>query len=72
MNGDDSPLLHFTYRQREVLGLLTEGLSNKVIAGKLDIREVTVKLHLKNIYKLLGAQNRTHAVHIALKLGWSA
>lgn len=69
---NESPLLHLTYRQREVLDLLTEGLSNKAIAKKLGIQEVTVKLHLKNIFKLLGAQNRTQAVRIALKLGWSA
>ena len=74
-NGDvngENPLLHLTYRQREVLDLLTEGQSNKVIAGNLNIQEVTVKMHLKNIFKMLGAQNRTQAVRIALKLGWSA
>lgn len=68
----ENPLLRLTYRQREVLDLLTEGLSNKSIANKLGIQEVTVKLHLKNIYKLLKVQNRTQAVRTALRLGWSA
>ncbi len=69
---NDNPLLHLTYRQREVLDLLTEGMSNKSIANKLGIQEVTVKLHMKNIFKMLHAENRTQALRIALKLGWAA
>ena len=59
-------LAQLTFRQTEVLDLLTEGLPNKVIADRLGVEEVTVKQHLKIIYKALGARNRTHAAAITL------
>ena len=52
-------------REREVLRGLTEGLSNKEIALKLDLQEVTVKLHVKTLSRTLNARNRTHAAMIA-------
>lgn len=66
----DNPLRQMTKRQIEVLGLLTRGLTNKVIADKLGIEEVTAKLHVKNILHKIGAKNRTEAVRKALDLGW--
>ena len=68
----DSPLRQLTNREREVLALLTKGLSNKEIAKRLDVREITVKVHLTGIFKKLGASNRTQAVKIAMQLGWEA
>ena len=48
-------------REREVLQLAADGLSNKEISKKLFISEVTVKLHLRHIYRKLGVRNRTEA-----------
>jgi DNA-binding NarL/FixJ family response regulator len=52
-------------REREVLGGLCKGLSNKEIALDLDLREPTIKLHVKALCRKLGARNRTHAAMIA-------
>ncbi len=68
----DNPLRQLTNREREVLALLTKGLSNKEIAKQLSVREITVKVHLTGIFKKLGAANRTQAVKIAMQLGWEA
>jgi ATP/maltotriose-dependent transcriptional regulator MalT len=50
-----------TPREREVLRLAVEGLSNREIAGRLFISEVTVKVHLRHIYEKLGVRNRMEA-----------
>lgn len=52
-------------REVEVLRGLTEGKSNKEIARDLNIREPTVKLHMKTLYRKIGATNRTQAAMIA-------
>ena len=49
-------------REREVLQLLTDGLSNRQIAAKLCVAESTVKAHLDNIYRKLGVNSRTQAI----------
>ena len=54
-----------TRRESEVLDGLCRGLSNKEMGRELDLREVTVKLHVKTLCRKLGARNRTHAVTIA-------
>jgi two-component system, NarL family, nitrate/nitrite response regulator NarL len=59
-----------TGREGEVLENISRGLSNKEIARELGIEEVTVKLHLRNVYRKLGAKNRAHAVQIAHQRGW--
>jgi DNA-binding NarL/FixJ family response regulator len=48
-------------RQREVSELLVEGLSNAQIAGRLYLKESTIKQHLRAVYKVLGVRNRTEA-----------
>jgi DNA-binding NarL/FixJ family response regulator len=58
-----------THREVEVLGRVAAGKSNKLIAADLDISEETVKTHMKSILPKLNAQDRTHAVMIALKRG---
>ena len=62
-----SPLYgrQLTQRQREVLGLLRDGHSNKQIARKLDLSEGTVKVHCLAIFRELGVANRTQAALIA-------
>jgi len=57
-----------TKRQMEVLTLLAEGKTNKEIARILKISDTTVKTHTTTIFRQLGAENRTQAVHLALQL----
>lgn len=56
-------------REIDVLRLIAEGNSNKLIADRLSIGEATVKSHVANILSKLGANDRTHAVTIGLKRG---
>ncbi len=58
-----------TRRELEVLHLLAEGLSNAQIAGQQHISTGTVKTHVQNLYKKLGAKNRTQAINIGRKRG---
>ena len=57
-------------REIEVLKLIAAGTSNKIIAAELSLAETTVKTHVQNILLKLGANDRTHAVTIALKRGY--
>jgi DNA-binding NarL/FixJ family response regulator len=66
---DPSRMFDLSPRELEVLGQLFKGLSNKVIAAKLDIEESTVKLHLRTLFKKLGVNNRTEAVIVARDSG---
>lgn len=63
--GDSS----LTSREIDVLQLIAEGNANKVVADRLAITEDTVKAHVRNILSKLAANDRTHAVTIALKRG---
>jgi DNA-binding NarL/FixJ family response regulator len=58
-----------TDREVEVLGLIADGKSNKQIAYDLSINEETAKTHVKNILAKLHANDRTHAVTLALRRG---
>ena len=58
-----------TERETEVLNLIAAGNANKQIADMLSIGEATVKARVTNILSKLGANDRTHAVTIALKRG---
>jgi DNA-binding NarL/FixJ family response regulator len=66
----DSPLNRLTDREAEVLRLLIAGKTNKEIAITLGLQEITVKIHLRNSYKKIGAGNRADAVRIAYESGW--
>jgi DNA-binding NarL/FixJ family response regulator len=63
--GDDS----LTARELEVLRLIRDGHRNKQIADHLAISETTVNFHIKNLVDKLQANDRTHAVTIALRRG---
>jgi DNA-binding NarL/FixJ family response regulator len=65
-HGTDEAL---TPREVDVLRLIAAGNSNKRVADKLSIGEASVKSHVENILSKLGANDRTHAVTIALKRG---
>jgi DNA-binding NarL/FixJ family response regulator len=56
-----------TAREREILQLLADGMSNADVAGKLYISQETVKSHVRHILSKLEADTRTHAVAIALR-----
>ncbi len=58
-----------TAREREVLGLLAEGLANKAIAARLGISEHTAKFHVNAILGKLGAESRAAAIVKAARLG---
>lgn len=62
-----APPVELTGREREVLFLLTEGLTNKDIAGRLQVSARTVNFHLDNIYSKLGVNTRTEAAIYALR-----
>jgi DNA-binding NarL/FixJ family response regulator len=57
-------------RQREVLQLVAEGFSNREIAVRMSLSELTVKSYVEEILQQLGARNRAHAALIAMKRHW--
>jgi DNA-binding NarL/FixJ family response regulator len=58
-----------TDRELQVLQLIREGNRNKQIADRLSIAEATVHFHIKNLVAKLGANDRAHAVSIAIRRG---
>ncbi len=56
-----------TEREREVLRLVADGLSNKQVARRLGISERTVKYHINSVMTKLGADNRAQAVAVAVR-----
>lgn len=66
---DDNNASRLTSRQQEILPLLAEGMPNKQIANTLGVTEGTIKQHLKDLFRRLGASNRTQAVKEARRLG---
>jgi len=64
------PLHLLTRRECQVLQLLSEGQSNRMIAETLVISEKTVKNHVSNILQKMEVNDRTQAVVMAIKNGW--
>ncbi len=61
-------LPELTPREREILTLLVSGQSNKEIARTLDLQEITVKFHVRNIFRKLNVRNRVEATNAARRL----
>ena len=57
-------------RQKQLILMLDQGLSNKDIADKLTISEHTVKVHFWRLFRRLGVNSRTQALHFARTNGW--
>jgi DNA-binding NarL/FixJ family response regulator len=66
LNGKDRDEM-LTAREREILQLLADGMSNADVAGRLFISQETVKSHVRHILAKLEASTRTHAVATALR-----
>jgi DNA-binding NarL/FixJ family response regulator len=64
-----TPWRELTRRQRDVLALISEGKSNKLIADALNMSESTVKAHVKQIIRRLNVANRTQAALLATRTG---
>jgi len=56
-------------RRRMILGLVAEGLSNREIAQRTHLSELTVKGYVEDILRSLGARNRVHAAVLAIRRG---
>jgi DNA-binding NarL/FixJ family response regulator len=65
-----NPFDILTERERQVLQLASEGLTNKGIASALQISEHTVKFHLSSLYSKLGVVSRTEAIRFGIRQGW--
>mgnify|MGYP000901107605 CR=1 FL=1 len=65
----NSPVSHLTARERDILDMIVDGAPNKVIARALTLQEVTVKAHLRNMFRKLGVSNRTEAAKVAIVAG---
>ena len=69
VDDDDGPFSELTPREMEILCLLADGQSNKLIARNLGISDGTVKLHVKAILRKLGIHSRVEAAVIAVEQG---
>ncbi len=69
--GQGSDLYLLTPRQREVLQLLAEGLSNQKIAKQLNISVKTVETHRSNMMNKLDVSSKTELIKYALRKGWA-
>jgi len=68
-HSDEAELAQLTERERDVLGLIARGLSNRQIADSLHITEGTVKGHVSNVLSKLHLQDRTQAALFAVRRG---
>jgi DNA-binding NarL/FixJ family response regulator len=67
---EDSAFHRLTEREVEVLRLLIAGKSNKQIGLDLGLQEITVKIHLRNAYRKIGASNRADVVRLSYEHGF--
>lgn len=56
------PVATLTAREQQLMRLLAQGLHNKQLAHSLELSEATIKFHIRNIYRKLGARNRVQAI----------
>jgi len=66
--GNALPPVALTPRQEEIRRLLSQAMSNKMIAGTLGISEATVKNHVTEIFKVLNVTNRTQAAQMRIEV----
>ncbi|MYM42211.1 response regulator transcription factor [Duganella qianjiadongensis] len=69
VSNSDEHAFKLNDRQREIMALLVKGLSNKEIALQLGLAEITIKVHVSALFRLLGVVNRTQAVIAIRQLG---
>ena len=67
--GESEAMQSLSPREREILGLIARGDSNKLIARELDIAETTVKIHVQHILRKLGLSSRVQAAVYAVRQG---
>lgn len=65
-------LKHLTRREREIMALIAQGLSNAAIAVRLALSEKTVRNHITNIFDKLEVQSRAQALLVAMRAGLGA
>jgi two-component system nitrate/nitrite response regulator NarL len=68
-NGHDAVLESLSARERQILGLIARGDSNKLIARELDIAETTVKVHVQHIFRKLNLTSRVQVAVFAAARG---
>jgi DNA-binding NarL/FixJ family response regulator len=66
----DRPRPNLTLREKEVLRLVCDGLTNAEIATSLTVSRETIKSELKRIFRKIGVANRTQAAVLLVKQGW--
>jgi len=66
----DTIVVHLTSRETQILTYIANGNSNKQIGHILQISEQTIKNHVSNILRKLNANDRAHAVVLAIRYGW--
>ncbi len=69
VQGGDSPESDLTGREREVIGLLAHGLTNREIGTRMFVSESTAKFHVHNVMRKLGVRRRAEVAYAAGKLG---
>ncbi|MEO8041925.1 MAG: response regulator transcription factor [Acidobacteriota bacterium] len=69
---EDAAFSGLSKREREILGLITEGLANAEIAERLSISEKTVRNHVSNVFDKLGVWTRAQAIVFARDRGFAS